>query len=71
MDAGLISSAQAVEHYEITRYGTLHRWAKELNMDDAAKLLDETLQQEWKTDADLTKLADKTVNDAAKSPVGA
>jgi len=71
LDAGLISSAQAVEHYEITRYGTLHRWAKELNMDDAAKLLDETLQQEWKTDADLTKLADKTVNDAAKSPVGA
>jgi ferritin-like metal-binding protein YciE len=40
-------------------------------MGDAAKLLDETLQQEWKTDADLTKLADKTVNDAAKSPVGA
>ena len=71
LDAGLISSAQAVEHYEITRYGTLHRWAKELNMGDAAKLLDETLQQEWKTDADLTKLADKTVNDAAKSPVGA
>lgn len=67
LDAGLISSAQAVEHYEITRYGTLHRWANELNMKDAAKLLDQTLQQEWKTDEDLTKLADKTVNDAAKS----
>ena len=67
LDAGLISSAQAVEHYEITRYGTLHRWANELGMKDAAKLLDETLQQEWKTDADLTTLADKTVNDAAKS----
>ncbi|SHE60442.1 Ferritin-like metal-binding protein YciE [Loktanella atrilutea] len=67
LDAGLISSAQAVEHYEITRYGTLHRWANELGMTDAAKLLDETLQQEWKTDADLTDLADKTVNDAAKS----
>lgn len=67
LDAGLISSAQAVEHYEITRYGTLHRWANELGMKDAAKLLDETLQQEWKTDADLTGLADKTVNDAAKS----
>ena len=67
LDAGLISSAQAVEHYEITRYGTLHRWANELGMKDAAKLLDETLQQEWKTDADLTALADKTVNDAAKS----
>jgi len=71
LDAGLISAAQAVEHYEITRYGTLHRWAKELGMDEAAKLLDETLQQEWKTDADLTKLADKTVNDAAKSPTDA
>ncbi len=68
LDAGLISSAQAVEHYEITRYGTLHRWATELGMKDVAKLLDETLQQEWKTDADLTKLADKTVNDAAKVP---
>ncbi len=67
LDAGLISSAQAVEHYEITRYGTLHRWATELGMKDAAKLLNETLQQEWKTDADLTDLADKTVNDAAKS----
>ncbi len=66
LDAGLISSAQAVEHYEITRYGTLHRWAKELGMQDAAKLLDETLQQEWKTDEDLTKLADKSVNDHAK-----
>ncbi len=68
LDAGLISSAQAVEHYEITRYGTLHRWATELGMKDAAKLLDETLQQEWKTDADLTALADKAVNDAAKAP---
>lgn len=71
LDAGLISSAQAVEHYEITRYGTLHRWARELGMTDAAKLLDETLQQEWKTDEDLTKLADKKVNDAAKAPENA
>jgi ferritin-like metal-binding protein YciE len=71
LDAGLISAAQAVEHYEITRYGTLHRWAKELGMKEAAKLLDETLQQEWKTDEDLTKLADKTVNDAAKAPENA
>jgi len=66
LDAGLISSAQAVEHYEIARYGTLHRWATELGMKDAAKLLDQTLQQEWKTDEDLTTLADKTVNDAAQ-----
>lgn len=67
LDAGLISSAQAVEHYEITRYGTLHRWANQLGLKDVAKLLDQTLQQEWKTDEDLTKLADKTVNDAAQS----
>ena len=66
LDAGLISSAQAVEHYEITRYGTLHRWAKELGMKDAADLLNETLQEEWKTDEDLTKLADAKVNDHAK-----
>lgn len=67
LDAGLISSAQAVEHYEITRYGTLHRWANELGMKDAAKLLDQTLQQESKTDEELTKLAEQTVNDAAKT----
>lgn len=67
LDAGLISSAQAVEHYEITRYGTLRRWAKELGMSDAERLLDETLQEESQTDEDLTKLAEKTVNEAAKS----
>ncbi len=66
LDAGLISSAQAVEHYEITRYGTLHRWAKELGMNDAADLLNETLQQESKTDEDLTKLADASINEHAK-----
>jgi ferritin-like metal-binding protein YciE len=66
LDAGLISSAQAVEHYEITRYGTLHRWANELGMKEAAQLLNTTLQQEWKTDESLTKLADASVNDAAK-----
>ena len=62
LDAGLISSAQAVEHYEITRYGTLKRWAENLGMRDAAKLLDETLREESKTDVDLTKLADASVN---------
>lgn len=66
LDAGLISSAQAVEHYEMARYGTLKRWATELGMNDAAKLLDETLQQEMKTDSDLTKLADASANQAAK-----
>ena len=65
LDAGLISAAQAVEHYEITRYGTLKRWAKELGMKDAAKLFDETLQEESKTDTDLTKLADSSVNQHA------
>lgn len=67
LDAGLISSAQAVEHYEITRYGTLKRWASELNMPEVARLLDETLKEEAKTDSDLTKLADAGVNDRAKS----
>ncbi|MCO5069771.1 MAG: ferritin-like domain-containing protein [Rhizobiaceae bacterium] len=67
LDAGLISSAQAVEHYEITRYGTLKRWATELGLADAAKLLDATLQEESKTDSDLTKLADASVNDRAKA----
>ena len=62
LDAGLISSAQAVEHYEITRYGTLKRWATELGMKDAARLLDETLQEEAQTDEDLTKLAEGSVN---------
>lgn len=67
LDAGLISAAQAVEHYEITRYGTLKRWATELGMADAAKLLDATLQEESKTDGDLTKLADSSANDRAKA----
>ena len=67
LDAGLISAAQAVEHYEITRYGTLKRWATELGMADAAKLFDATLQEESKTDSDLTKLADSSANDRAKA----
>ena len=68
LDAGLIASAQAVEHYEITRYGTLKRWANVLGLKDAAKLLDITLQQESKTDEDLTALADANVN--AKAMMG-
>lgn len=62
LDAALISSAQAVEHYEITRYGTLKRWATVLGLEDAAKLLDETLQQEGATDESLTVLADAAAN---------
>ena len=67
LDAGLISSAQAVEHYEITRYGTLKRWADELGLQKVAKLLDQTLREEIKTDGDLTKLADASVNERAKA----
>ena len=66
LDAGLISAAQAVEHYEITRYGTLKRWATELGMTEAAALLDETLQEEAMTDEDLTKLAESSANMRAK-----
>lgn len=65
LDAGLIASAQAVEHYEITRYGTLKRWATVLGLTKAAKLLDETLQQESKTDEDLTTIADAGTNQKA------
>jgi ferritin-like metal-binding protein YciE len=57
MDAGLISSAQAVEHYEIARYGTLRTWAEELGMPDAAALLQETLDQEHTCNDDLTDIA--------------
>jgi ferritin-like metal-binding protein YciE len=62
MDAGLIAAAQAVEHYEIARYGTLCAWAEELRMEEAAKLLDETLQEEKQTDELLNKIAMERVN---------
>jgi ferritin-like metal-binding protein YciE len=65
MDAGLLAAAQAVEHYEISRYGTLKQWALQLGMKDAARLLDETLQEEKKTDVSLTTLAEASVNLAA------
>jgi len=66
IDAGLISSAQAVEHYEMARYGTLVEWAKQLGLDDAAKLLQETLQQEEATDKKLTQLAQSSANAKAQ-----
>lgn len=67
LDAGLIAAAQAVEHYEITRYGTLKRWATELGLNDAASLLDATLKEEARTDEDLTRLADASANDRARA----
>ena len=65
LDAGLLAAAQAVEHYEISRYGTLKRWATLLGMKEAVALLDATLQEESKTDESLTKLADARINDKA------
>jgi len=62
LDAGLISSAQAVEHYEITRYGTLKTWAKQLGRNDVVKLLDATLQEEHATNDKLTDLAENGEN---------
>lgn len=65
LDAGLIGAAQAVEHYEIARYGTLKRWAESLGLANAVKLLDATLKEETKTDLDLTALADAVSNPRA------
>lgn len=61
-DAAMVGAAQAVEHYEISRYGTLKAWAGKLGMDDAAALLDETLEEEKATDAALTQLAESEIN---------
>ena len=66
LDAGLLAAAQAVEHYEISRYGTLRAWAQRLGYKDAVKLLDETLAEESKTDALLTQIAEQAVNMAAE-----
>jgi ferritin-like metal-binding protein YciE len=65
LDAGLLSGAQAVEHYEMSRYGTLIAWAKELGLSDAARLLTQTLEEEKKTDAVLNKLAEGAINQKA------
>jgi ferritin-like metal-binding protein YciE len=65
LDAGLIAAAQAVEHYEISRYGTLRTWANQLGMRDAARLLEATLKEEKKTDELLTKLAEAAANPKA------
>ncbi|MFV3075574.1 ferritin-like domain-containing protein [Niveispirillum fermenti] len=62
LDAGILSAAQAVEHYEISRYGTLIAWAGQLGLTDAASLLEETLAEEKRTDSALSKLATARVN---------
>ncbi|MBD9544792.1 MULTISPECIES: ferritin-like domain-containing protein [Ensifer] len=62
LDAGLISSAQAVEHYEIARYGTLKSWAAQLGLDEAVPLLDANLQEEIATDQNLTALGEAAAN---------
>ena len=65
LDAGLIAAAQAVEHYEITRYGTLLAWAKQLGLGEAEGLIKETLVEEENTDELLSELAEEAVNPAA------
>ena len=67
LDAGLLAAAQAVEHYEISRYGTLRSWAEELGLDDAASLLQQTLDEEEATDEALTKIAKTAVNQEAEA----
>src|SRR5437764_2120119 len=66
LDAAMIAAAQAVEHYEITRYGALMAWAKELGRADCARLLGQNLAEEKATDKKLTALAEKRVNPAAE-----
>ena len=67
LDAGLLAAAQAVEHYEISRYGTMRTWARELGLEEAVRLLELTLAEEKKTDATLTKIAETVVNQQAEA----
>jgi ferritin-like metal-binding protein YciE len=62
LDAALVAAAQAVEHYEISRYGTLIAWAKLLGRPDCAAVLQQTLTEEKETDAKLTSMAETTIN---------
>ena len=66
LDAGLLAAAQAVEHYEISRYGTLKTWADKLGLQQAVRLLDQTLTEEKSTDEALTELAVAAVNQEAQ-----
>ena len=67
LDAGLLAAAQAVEHYEISRYGTLRTWAQQLGLQDAVVLLEEILEEEEATDAALTEIAVSAVNQHAEA----
>jgi ferritin-like metal-binding protein YciE len=66
LDAGLLAAAQAVEHYEISRYGTLKTWAEKLGISAAVRLLDQTLTEEKNTDEALTELAEAAINQEAQ-----
>ena len=66
-DAAMLAAAQAVEHYEISRYGTLVAWAEKMEMSDAAELLNATLDEEKATDAKLTELAESDINVEAEA----
>jgi ferritin-like metal-binding protein YciE len=67
LDAGLLAAAQAVEHYEIARYGTLKTWAVQLRLSEAVRLLEATLAEEKKTDEMLTQIAESEVNEHAQA----
>jgi len=67
LDAGLLAAAQAVEHYEISRYGTLKAWAEELGLHDSPELLQETLDEEKTTDEALTEIAKSAINQRAEA----
>ena len=67
MDAMLIAAAQKVEHYEIATYGTLVTWARQLEMEKAADLLQQTLDEEKDTDLKLTELAETGINQSAEA----
>jgi ferritin-like metal-binding protein YciE len=67
LDAGLLAAAQAVEHYEISRYGTLIAWAEELGLEDAVSLFEENLEEEEATDEALTEIAKTAINQQAEA----
>jgi ferritin-like metal-binding protein YciE len=64
-DAGIVACAQAVEHYEMARYGTIVAWAKAVGADDVARLMQETLEEEKKADTTLNQLARREINQQA------